>query len=82
MLPIVVQGCGVGSPIRIHPNHATCDPQILSTYPTPIDIRHVMIGGGVTGGQGCYRLTRGSTGSPPYTVSGWPYSQVLGFPLE
>ena len=19
---------------------------------------------------------------PPYTVSGWPYSQVLGFPLE
>jgi hypothetical protein len=35
MLPIVVQGCGVGSPIRIHPNHATCDPQILSTYHHP-----------------------------------------------
>ena len=33
MLPVVVgilQGCGVESPIQIHPNHATCDPQIPS----------------------------------------------------
>ena len=44
----------------------------LSLAPTSIDIRHVMIWGRVPGGQGCYRLTRGSTGSLPYTVNGWP----------
>ena len=29
-------------------------------------------------------ITVGSAGPrvPPYTVVGWPYSQVLGFPLE
>ena len=24
----------------------------------------------------------GQRGPPPYTVNGWPYPQVLGFPLE
>ena len=32
--------------------------------PGPTDIRHGMIRGWVSGGQGCYRLTRGSTGGP------------------
>ena len=30
---------------------------------------NVMTRGWVSGGQGCYCLTRGSTGSPPYTVN-------------
>ena len=40
--------------------------------PGPTDIRHVMIRGWVSGGQGCYCLMRGSTGSPPYTVHELP----------
>ena len=39
-------------------------------------------------GEKWYQEVRGVTVSlagervPPYTVNGWPYTQVLGFPLE
>ena len=47
----------------------------LGAAPTPTDIRHGMIRGGISGGEGCYRVT-------PNSVHGLPWTQVLGFPLE
>ena len=48
--------------------------------PGPTDIRHGMIRGWVSGGQGCYRLTRGGTGPSQLSLSlghAWPVSSFL-----